>query len=196
MTALGTATNSISELLTIVQARKPWRSHAGMIAMCVIVAASIGSSLSYTVKADREIDLQFQNKLALYREQAERISEAEQSRNQAVVLARQAAVDATLIDKLPRSRALAEVSNAVPTGVRLLAISLDSDLQPTQPSAVPGVARYLHIHGVATTDAALSQFVNRLGQSAGVHGVNVVPSTGNVHRFEVAATFGEAEAVK
>ena len=193
MTALSTATHSISELLTLVQDRKPWRSHAGMTAMLVIVVASIASSLSYTVKADLDMDRQFENKLAVYREQAERISEAEQSKNEALALARQATIDATLLDVLPRSRALAEISNATPAGMRLIAISLAPS---EQPSTLPAVARGLHIRGTALSDAQLAQFVSRLSQSPWVHGVNVLPWTGDVHQFEVAATFGEPEAVK
>ena len=196
MTALATATNSISELLTLVQDRKPWRLHAGMIAMLVIVIASIGSSLSYTIKADHDMDRQFESKLAVYREQAERISQAEQSKNEALALAKQAAVDATLSDVLPRSRALAEVSTATPAGMRLIAISLASDSQSDQSVALPGVARYLRIRGAAVSDAQLSQFLNRLSKSPWVHGVNVLPRTGDAHQFEVAATFAEPEAVR
>jgi len=196
MTALGSATTSIGELLTLVQDRKPWRSHAGMTAVLVIVVASIASSLSYTVKADHDMDRQFENKLALYREQAERIGEAEQFKNEAFALARQASLDATLTDALPRSRALAEVSDATPAGMRLIAISLESDAQSAESNALGAVASSLHIQGAAVTDAQLAQFVTRLSQSPWIHGVNVLPRTGDVHQFEVAATFGEPGAAR
>ena len=129
MTALASATSSVNELLALVQERKPWRSHAGMTAMLVVVVASIASSLSYTVRADRDIDRQLQSKLSIYREEAGRISAAEQSKNEAMALAHEATIDATLADALPRSRAIAEVCNATRGGVRLTAISLDSDPQ-------------------------------------------------------------------
>ena len=194
MTALASATSSVNELLALVQERKPWRSHAGMTAMLVVVVASIASSLSYTVRADRDVDQQFQNKLSLYREEAQRISAAEQSKEEALALAREATIDATLADALPRSRAIAEVSNATPAGVRLTAISLDSDPQSAQPSDTPGVARYLHIQGIATTDAQLSQFVIKLSKSHWLQGVNVLKHKGEVHQFEIAAIFSGSES--
>jgi Tfp pilus assembly protein PilN len=154
-----------------------------MIVMLLIVAASIASSLSYTANADREINRQYETRLTLYREQAARVRLAEQRKDQGVAVAAKAAFDASLLDAVPPSRALAEVFNAVPAGARLTGISLER-------SAASHGAALVHIHGMAQTDSQISQFVARLNKSSWFGGVQLLP--GNAARaprkFEITAT--------
>jgi Tfp pilus assembly protein PilN len=117
-----------------------------------------------------------------------------------------------MVDAVPRSRALAEVSNAAPAGIRLVAISLDAEPRVSQSNPSPaelsqacaagGIARFLYVEGVASGDTQVSQFVTRLSKSPWLHEVRQLSgdaasarSTGP-RKFEVAATFEEQTAVK
>jgi Tfp pilus assembly protein PilN len=167
------------------------RSSVWMIALMVIVIASIISSLSYTAAADREMSRQFDAKLGHYREAAERIDQARLIKNQGILLAAQAAFDASLIDAVPRSRALAEVSNAVSAGVRIEQISL----APAEPSS--STANLLQIKGVAVGESQLSSFVARLSKSQWMRAVVLrsgrmkVSDPKSPRNFELTATFDD-----
>jgi Tfp pilus assembly protein PilN len=186
MTALATRADSIVAIFGTERARTLWRSNLWMILMLVTVAASIGSSLSYTARADREINQQYEAKLALCRQQAERIRLAEQQKDQGMTLAAKAAIDASLVDAPPRSRALAEMFNSAPLGIRLVSLSIDQQADLDALSLV-------HLKGVVQTEAQLSQFVSRLAKSAWFGEVRLLPEGGNApaapRQFEITASF-------
>jgi Tfp pilus assembly protein PilN len=211
MQALNTMNDSLGGLLAVAKKRLGWRSNARMIALLVFVVASIVTSLSYTAAADRTIDSQFDAKLVQYRQQAKRIEDIEQMKIQEASFASQVATDASMIDIVPRSRALAEVSNAISPGVRLVGISLDAGDQADSrgmkttallPTSLPaslgeGVAKNLRLRGVAGSDAQIAEFVARLVKSSSLHSVRLVstaaePAGGkNERRFEITAVFGQ-----
>jgi len=208
MTALAMASESINSLVDIAKERLRWRSTAWMIGLSLIVVASIISSLSYTAKADGEVDRRFEAKLALFGEQAQRISQLQRLKSQAAIFAAQAALDASMIDAAPRSRALAEVDNALMPGIRLMGIALDVQMQSSQGDApststsapADGAANLLRIKGIASDESAVSGFVARLGKSPWFHGLQVLPvaaswaSGAETRTFEVQAVFGESAA--
>jgi Tfp pilus assembly protein PilN len=203
MTALGTMNDSLGGFLAVAKDRLGWRSNARMIALLVTVIAWIITSLSYTTAADQAINSQFNAELSQYREQARRIDDIEQLKCQEIGFASQAALDASMIDIVPRSRALAEVSNAILPGVRLVGISLDAEDQlgvsdgKRVSSPAEGVAKNLHVSGVAEDDAQIAQFVSRLGKSSSLHSVKLVSTAvellagKNQRRFEITADFGQ-----
>jgi Tfp pilus assembly protein PilN len=189
MTALTSLFTSIGDYAGVDQDPPRWRSSAWMIALMLTVIASIISSLSYTATADREINRQFDSKLQLYRQAADRIGRSEKMKNQGMMLAAQAAVDASLIDAVPRSRALAEVSNAMSAGVRIEQISLaPADTKST-------TANLLQIRGVAAGESQLSGFVTRLSKSQWMRAVVLRSSKTDAsdqkarQEFELTATF-------
>jgi Tfp pilus assembly protein PilN len=121
-------------------------------------------------------------------------------------LANQVELTACLIDRVPRSHLLAELTNALPTGVSLLEMDMQSRVRPAPtpaPSAVTttvtpadaakaaaaaAAARtpklydvYLKVQGVAMTDVQVAAFIAHLGQSAMFKDVNLQVS----EEFEV-----------
>jgi len=191
MTALASRADSIGAFFGSERARTLWRSNLWMILMLLIVGASIASSLSYTARADREINQQYEAKLALCREQAERIRVAEQRKDQGIALAAKAAIDASLVDALPPSRALAEVFNSAPVGTRLVRLSLD-------PKADSDALASVHIQGAAQTDVQISGFVARLAKLPWFTGVQLLPAgaktPGTPRQFAITAIFQTAPA--
>jgi Tfp pilus assembly protein PilN len=184
MTALATRADSIFAFFGAERSRALWRSNLWMILVLVIVGASIGSSLSYTARADREINQQYEARLARYRQQAERIRVAQQRQQQGIALANKAAIDASLRDALPRSRALAEVFNSAPSGMRLSGLSINQKADADT---------LVHLQGVAQTDEQISQFAESLAKSPWFGGVQLLPAgaqaPGSPRAFEITAIF-------
>jgi len=202
MTTINLATDSLRGFGEIANTRFQWRGRSWMIGLLLIIIASIVSSLSYTAKADRDVDRQFAAKLNLYREQGQRISELESLQSEEVNLAAQAVIDASLIDAVPFSRLLAEVDSALVGGVRLLGITLDAVPQPAQGlatsssmSAGVSAQRILDINGEGSDDSQISRFIARLGKSPWFDSVKVLPdatpsASTLPRRFQVQLTLG------
>jgi hypothetical protein len=201
MTALAIGTDSIDGLRESEQERAGWRSLAWMTVVVLIVIASIVSSLSYTARADGEVDRQLKATLSLYHSQAVRSSQVEQLKNQEIGIAAQATIDASLVDAVPQSRLLAEISNALPAGLRLAEVSLNSESPGSGPEAAPvspGArtdvpANIVSIRGVALNDDQVAQFVKGLSNPATLKGVELLSRPGNrasekgPREFELAA---------
>jgi Tfp pilus assembly protein PilN len=198
MTAFAITHDSVDSGLRSATPRARWKSSASTIGLLAVVSASIVSSLSYTARADRDVNRQYSAKLATYRQQAGRISQFERLRSQAVAFATQAALDSSLIDAVPASRALAEVDNALLPGVRLVGINLDSEAQAQAPLAP---AKTLEIKGVAPNQSDIAQFVARLSKSPLLQAIHLIPAAANSanksapQNFEVQASFGSGANV-
>jgi Tfp pilus assembly protein PilN len=136
---------------------------------------------------------------AQYTDAAKRIAEMKQLQERQTVLARQADLSASLIDRVPRSYMLAEITNRLPAGVSLRememtrkkrAAAIDpqqtafarkktSKTKPKGPVLPPPPDQYdsvIKLTGVAATDAQVARFVSSLSESELFVDVNLLLS--------------------
>jgi|SRR5688572_6300457 len=181
------------------------RTNAICATLFLIVMTAIGSAFTYTEKAMRQAEQQHDAIEKHYTDAAKRIEQFQQLQEKQRTMAMQAELTSSLLEKVPRSFLLAEITNAMPPGVSLLDLSLESRkrLAPAAPTksafeakksaaaggaankkkgnAQPGSEAKLYdvsikITGVAGTDVQVAQFITRLNQSALVRDVNLVVS--------------------
>src|SRR5688572_7060434 len=177
------------------------RTNAICATLFLIVMTAIGSAFTYTEKAMRQAEQQHDAIEKHYTDAAKRIEQFQQLQEKQRTMAMQAELTSSLLEKVPRSFLLAEVTNAMPPGVSLLDLNLESRKRaapaaPTAKSAFeakksaapakkgnaqPGSEAKLYdvtikITGVAGTDVQVAQFITRLNQSMLVRDVNLVVS--------------------
>lgn len=90
------------------------------------VIGGIGSAFTLTERSMRDIQLHYTEVEQQYTEAAKRIEQVRTMQEQQRRMAHQAELTASLIEKVPRSFLLAEITNALPGGVSLLDFTLDS----------------------------------------------------------------------
>jgi hypothetical protein len=145
-------------------------------------------------------------------EAAQRIQKVNQMRSQQQQVVRRAELAATLVEKVPRSNVLAEYTNALPQGMSLLSVTMESREKAGGPVAAmtafeakraalegrsvsaPVTAKvydvFIKLEGVATTDVQVAQFITKLNRSPLFKDVNLVVS----EEFRPAAAPGVSQA--
>ena len=98
-------------------------------------------------------------------------------------LVQHAELAATLVERVPRTNLLAELTNALPTGTSLLDFYMESNPRPTAPSP-SGEAKKaderpvfdvkMRLSGIADNDIQVAQFINKLNHSKLLKDVNLV----------------------
>ena len=180
------------------------RTNAICATLFLIVMTAIGSAFTYTEKAMRLAEQQHDAIEKNYTHAAKRIEQFQQLQEKQRTMAMQAELTSSLLEKVPRSFLLAEITNAMPRGVSLLDLNLESKKRsapaPAQSksafeakkgaaagkkrgatNAQPGSEAKLYdvsikITGIAGTDVQVAQFITRLNQSGLVRDVNLVVS--------------------
>jgi Tfp pilus assembly protein PilN len=180
------------------------RTNAICATLFLIVMSAIGSAFTYTEKAMRLAEQQHDAIEKHYTDAAKRIEQFQQLQEKQRTMAMQAELTGSLLEKVPRSFLLAEVTNAMPPGVSLLDLNLESRKRSAPAAAAapksafeakkssagkkkgntnaqPGSEAKLYdvsikITGVAGTDVQVAQFITRLNQSQLVRDVNLVVS--------------------
>lgn len=112
---------------------------------------------------------------------------ARKQKEQEARIAEQAALAASLVEKIPKSNVLAELTNSLPSDVWLVGFTLDSRANEEIPStgsgqaaSLPG-ARHplfnvrLKLSAVSGSDAQAAQFVSKLGRSKLLRDVTLIP---------------------
>lgn len=157
---------------------------------------SIESSLRKAESEHAEIDKQ-------YADAAKRIEQVRQMQEKQRKMAHQAELTASLLEKVPRSFLLAEITNAMPAGVSLMDVRLESRVRASQQAAATGKTQFemkkaamdaagkkptapaaqaklydvsMKVMGVADNDVQVAQFMARLNQSKLLKDVNLVIS--------------------
>jgi Tfp pilus assembly protein PilN len=153
-----------------------------------IVMAAIGSAFTLTEKVNRQAELNHSKVDAQYAEAAKQIQQFQQMENEEKKMASQAELAASLLEKVPRSIVLAQVTNSVPKGVTLTDMTLDSrrklsktpPADPAKAAAAPAEPiAYdvtVSISGVAGDDVQVADFIHRLGESPLFKDVNLIIS--------------------
>src|SRR5438874_12888911 len=111
------------------------RTNAICAALFFIVICAIGGAFTVTEKSVREIEKQYTAVETQYTEAAKRIEQVTQMQEKQRTMARQAELTASLLEKVPRSFLLAEITNDMPPGVSLLDFVLEARVNNTAPAA-------------------------------------------------------------
>src|SRR5688500_5149076 len=182
------------------------RTNAICATLFLIVMTAIGSAFTYTEKAMREAEKSHDEIEKRYTEAAKRIEQFQQLQEKQRTMAMQAELTSSLLEKVPRSFLLAEITNAMPPGVSLLDLKLESKKRAAPAAAAKSAFEQkkgaaanagkkrgaggnaqqgseaklydvtIKATGVAGTDVLVAQFISRLNQSTLLKDVNLIVS--------------------
>jgi Tfp pilus assembly protein PilN len=175
------------------------RSNVICAALFVVVVTAIGSAFTLSDRRLREIEVRRDAADAEYTLAAKRIKEVESMKDKQQRMARQAELTDSLLERVPRSYLLAEVTNSMPGGISLLDLSLESRVKAapvvaktqfeakkskkadaaTAAPPPPAPKKYdvtLKITGIADNDVQVAQFITKLNTSSLLRDVNLVIS--------------------
>ncbi|MGA2230071.1 MAG: PilN domain-containing protein [Tepidisphaeraceae bacterium] len=186
------APNQLSFLPEDYLARKAQRRTNVICAILSgIVMAAIGSAFSLTEKMSRQADAEHARVDQEYADAAREIEQVQLVEQKQRKMARQAELASSLLEKIPRSNILAEITNAVPDNVTLVEFSLISNRKSspapapvqngknnTEPPAPEPIAYdvNLRVTGVAANDVQVAEFIRNLSQSPLFTDVNLIIS--------------------
>lgn len=172
------------------------RTNVVCLLLAVAVMGGIGSAFTLSQKEVRRVEAEQTTIDREYAEAAQRITLVKEMQDKQRRMAHQAELSASLLERVPRSNLLAEVTNALPPGVSLLEFNMDSRkkigpaVNPAA-TAAPGAAPAatvdprmqpvsydvsFRLTGVAATDVQVAQYINRLSHSSLLSDVNLVIS--------------------
>src|SRR5438477_10961852 len=130
------------------------RTNAICATLFAVVMLTIGATFSFSERSLRAVEKDHSAVEAEYTDAARRIEQVQQLLTKQRTMARQAEITASLLEKVPRSNVLAEVTNALPSGVSLTDFILESKKRQ---AAVP----------VAPQANTFAQKADRAGTTAG-----------------------------
>ena len=170
------------------------RTNAICAVLFCVVISSIGGAFTVTERSMREIEKQYSDIERSYTDAAKRIEQVEQMQEKQRTMAHQAELTASLLEKIPRSKILARITNGIPTGVSLLDFSLSSVLSTApQQTAKPMTAFDARKAEIANAANAANSAVSNggvaaLASQARVYDVSmrltgVAPNDGQVATF-------------
>jgi Tfp pilus assembly protein PilN len=157
----------------------------------LIVVVAIGAAYALTNRSLHNIEREHDAVQRQYADAANRIEQVKQLEQKQQIISRQAELAASLLEKVPRSNLLAEITNALPPGVSLVDLSLASRDRPAppppprDPDATVGSEKKnepqpklydisLNLTGVAADDVQVAQFIRNLSSSKLLKDVNLV----------------------
>ncbi len=180
----------------------------------IVVMIAIGSAFSITERSMKQIEAQHVAVEQEYTEAAKRIEQVQRMQDKQRTMAHQAELTASLLEKVPRSFLLADITNSMPSGVSLLDFTMDTRTEmipvkqekkntisapdPANPPPPPQMQRVSNVTmkmtGIAGTDVQVAQFITKLNQSRLLKDVNLLISDEHVQdgekmrRFQIEAT--------
>jgi len=197
------AANQLSFLPDDYLQRKAQRqSNIICAALAFVVIVTIGAAFSVTDHLNRKADRDNALVQAQYADAARQIRQVQELQDKQRKMARQAELAESLLEKVPRSYILAEITNALPAGVSLLDFVLDAKRHTAAAAPAPMTAFDRHraaidttkgpppaplpepvvydvtmkLTGVADTDVQVSNFIGKLSRSPLLRDVNLVIS--------------------
>jgi Tfp pilus assembly protein PilN len=178
------------------------RTNAICASLFAVVIVAIGGAFQITERSIKGVQTEYAEVMRRYAEAAKPIEQFRQMQEQQRKMESQAALSASLLEKVPRSFLLAELTNSLPPSVSLLEFSLEAKVRtvtvnPTQfttmyeqkkaeidaekKNAVTGAKPKaydvtLRVTGVADTDVEVAAFMTNLKKSDLLSNVNLVVS--------------------
>jgi Tfp pilus assembly protein PilN len=113
------------------------RTNAICATLFLIVMVCIGSAFTFTERSMRAVEAEHAELEKQYTEAAKRIQQVNQMQEKQRTMAIQAELTSSLLEKVPRSNLLAEITNKLPRGVSLLDLSLESKRRQPPREATP-----------------------------------------------------------
>jgi Tfp pilus assembly protein PilN len=167
-----------------------------------IVMTAIISAFSLTDRVGREAEARHSKVEREYAEASKQIQQFQELEQKERTMARQAELASSLLEKIPRSNVLADITNGVPAGVSLTDFTLDSKRHvskaaaaaapaptnnldskaPPQPAAAAvsnepiAYDVSLTVSGTASNDVQVAELMHKLSQSPLFKDVNLVIS--------------------
>lgn len=174
------------------------RSNLICAGLFVVVMSAIGAAFTFSERTIRRVEAQHAEVEKEYADAARRIQQVQKMQEKQRHMAQQAELTASLLEKIPRTFLLAELTNALPAGTSLIDFNLESkrraapvneaktafeqrkakkteDKQPE--TAQPRVYDVnMKLTGMAETDVQVAQYITRLNRSPLLKDVNLVIS--------------------
>ena len=166
------------------------------------IMGAIGAAFSMIEKSLRAVEKQHGEVARQYAEAAKSIEQVKQMQDKQRKMGQQAELAASLLEKVPRSFLLAEVTNAMPAGVSLMDLKLESKVRMPGGGGGGGKSQFelkreamqgskaakastpqakvydvtLKVSGMADNDVQVAQFMAKLNTSILLQDVNLVIS--------------------
>lgn len=175
------------------------RTNTIFAVLFLIEMVAIGGAFSFTERSMRSVESQYAKVDADYTDAAKRIQQVQQMQEKQRQMAQQAELSAALLEKVPRSFVLAELTNALPSGVSLTDFAMESKLRQSVTETVaqtaferkkaraekdkaaknetPQAKIYdvsMKITGLANDDVQVASFISKLNRSRMLKEVNLV----------------------
>jgi Tfp pilus assembly protein PilN len=187
--------------------------------LAAIVMGAIGSAFSLTERLVSQAERRHAVAEEGYAKAARQIQEVHDMEEKQQKMARQAELAASLLEKIPRSLILANVTNGLPQDVSMLEFNLDSrrltaaSASAAQNHTLPDgfeeaepikYAVTLRVTGIAANDMQVAEFIRNLSHSPLFTDVNLIVSdeldqdqgAHKVRRFEVEMTLNNDADLK
>jgi Tfp pilus assembly protein PilN len=189
-----------------------------VVAVCVVLVVQT------TMGARRAEEKKNSDVTDKFVEAAKRIDQVKKMHDQQRKIVQHAELAAALVEKVPRSNLLAELTNSLPSGTSLLEFSLEAKehhevaastfdqkkaaleaqrkVETTGAGETPKFDVFMKLQGVATTDVQVAQYISKLNRSTFLKDVNLVISEAyksggdNVRRFEIEMMLNPDAEVK
>jgi len=175
------------------------RTNAILGTLFLVVVSSIGGTFVWKERAIQQLQKQRAALQAEMADAAKPIEQFTQMQDKQRQLAQQAELTSSLLERVPRSYLLAEITNGIPPGVSLLDFDMTSRIKANAPppmtafqqraaaagNAPPAAPQastarvydvQMRLTGVATTDVQVAQFITKLNRSELLKDVNLVIS--------------------
>jgi Tfp pilus assembly protein PilN len=174
----------------------------------LFVVGGIGGAFAVSEQGRRQLHEEQRSVDRQYAEAAKPLEQFRQMQEKQRKMAHQAELSASLLEKVPRSYVLAEITNSLPSGLSLTDLTLDSKARQTVAlAAAPKTAYearkaerekklkgeqeaaapkqydvYLKLAGVAGTDVQVAQLISRLSRSRLFKDVNLMISEEHIQK--------------
>jgi len=187
-----------------LEKKRQQRTNFICAALFVIIMTGVGGAFTVTERSLRAVERDHQETAKKHAEAANLIEQERQLREKQLKMNNQANLTASLLEKVPRSVLLAELTNAKPAGVSFLDLTLDSKLHAAAAGAAPksqfeikkaameaasgGGAKHadipqakvydvtIKVTGVADNDSQVAQFMAALNKSKLIRDVSLLIS--------------------
>jgi hypothetical protein len=182
-----------------LETKRQRRTNVVCAALFLAMMAAVGTAFTQVEKSLRRVEKEHRDVSMQYADAAKNIEQVKQMQDKQRKMGQQAELTASLLEKVPRSFLLAEITNAMPAGVSLMDVRLESKVKQNpipagktqfemkkeaqggkKNAAPPPQAKVydvgMKVFGLADNDVQVAQFMAKLNTSQLLQDVNLVIS--------------------
>jgi Tfp pilus assembly protein PilN len=175
------------------------RANAICAILFLVIMTAIGSAFTVSERSLKNVEKMHASVEQDYAVAAKKLEQVQEMQNKQHMMAQQAELAATLLEKVPRSFVLAELTNNLPAGLSLLDFTMESKKKtaprvppPTKISVIERKSAakpaaeaqpeakvydvFMKVTGIAENDVQVAQYIARLNRSKLLKDVNLVIS--------------------